>query len=76
MDSSPGKDIVLGGHPFKFHGRSVDDDYFAPITSNFESEFCSLCSRLVLPDYFCIDVGTKSALSLSSYRAIVREAKS
>jgi FkbM family methyltransferase len=57
MDSSPGKDIVLGGHPFKFHGISADDGYFASITSNFESEFCSLCSRLLLPDYVCIDVG-------------------
>jgi FkbM family methyltransferase len=57
MDSNPIKEILLGGHPLKIRGVSADDGYFASITSDFEPEFCSLCSRLVLPDYVCIDVG-------------------
>jgi FkbM family methyltransferase len=57
MDSNPIKEILLGGHPLKIRGVSVDDGYFASITSDFEPEFCSLCSRLVLPDYVCIDAG-------------------
>ena len=55
MDGNSIKEIVLGGHRFKLRG--VDDAYFASITADFESEFFSLCTRLIGPDYFCIYVG-------------------
>jgi FkbM family methyltransferase len=57
VNGSSCKNIVLGGYPLKISGLAADDRYFTAITSDFEIEFCSLCSRLVLPDYICIDVG-------------------
>jgi FkbM family methyltransferase len=57
MGSSSIKEILLGGYRLKLRGIAANDAYFASITSDFESEFCSLCNRLVLPDYVCIDVG-------------------
>jgi FkbM family methyltransferase len=53
----PSKEVVLGGHVFKIHGIAPDDQYFASIHSNYESEFCELASRLIPPDYICLDVG-------------------
>ena len=57
MNSYPSKEVILNGQRLEIHGLTNDDGYFALIDSNFETEFCELCNRLILPDYVCIDVG-------------------
>ena len=48
MNSYPRKEVILNGERLEIHGVTNDDGYFASIDSNFETEFCELCNRLIL----------------------------
>jgi FkbM family methyltransferase len=63
MKSYPSKEVILNGERLVVHGLTNDDGYFASIDSNFETEFCELCNRLILPDYVCIDVGANIGIN-------------